>query len=333
MSFLLVLIILLLFFFVELSFSAEPSLVHVDGTYAPSLPSGSPTPSPSPSPTSTATPTNEPTATPTKSPSPTPSPTSAPLNDNPATASPTANPTYTTNPTSTAEPTSNPTETTQPTPSSTPIPELTTLIIATAIALITALAIYSKKNAKSLLGVAALTVVLTFSLMPSIVNGQATPTASPTPIVSYSLWFTNGTVFPTDGSNSNGYVNGGPYLNVGGIHCIAQGFGSSAEQMTNVVVLRNDGNVPINIDLALKNVVAPSNIQISMTYFFMNDQTFQPYCNDWIGFGNVDQNTLDPGQYMWLGITVRLGQTDVPVGKPNYSFGYSFDIEVNAIQA
>jgi hypothetical protein len=68
-------------------------------------------------------------------------------------------------------------------------------------------------------------------------------------------------------------------------------------------------------------------------YFLMNNQTFQPYGNNRMGFSNVGQNPLEPEQHMRLGITVKLGQTNVPVGTPNYSFSYSFDIEVTATQA
>ncbi len=109
------------------------------------------------------------------------------------------------------------------------------------------------------------------------------------------------------------------------------GFGSSADKTNNVVVLRNEYSVPINVTLTTQNVHAPSNIKIGLYYFFMNNQTFHPYSSQWMGNSNVGQNPLRPGQYMWLGITVSLSQPNIPlIGTPNYTFDYSFDIEVTA---
>ncbi len=293
-------------------------------------------PTPNPTPTSTSSP-----------PTPTPTPTATPnLTVTPAPPTPTPTPTPTANPASTTDPTpqaTTNTQTTDPTKTSQPpVPEITPIAIAAILVLASTLALYGSKTGKSIFkgkrsvgfAVTLLVAVLMFSLMVNGVNAQTTPSASPVAVVAYSLWFTNSTAFPTDGRNANGYVNGGPSINVGGIHCIASGFGSSADKTASVIVLRNDGNVPINVSLALRNAIAPSNIKIGFNYFLMNNQTYQPYSNSWMGLSNVGANPLAPGQCMWLAITVSLGQTNVPLtGTPNYSFNYSFDIEVAATQA
>ncbi len=282
--------------------------------------------SPSPPPTEAQNPTATPTASPSSTASPTPPGTADPTNTQNPTPTATASA-----PLADASPSPTPT-TTQPTPT---VAELTPLAIAAGLIFLSAFMLLSRRRVKHFGGAVVLIAVLLFTSMANGVYAQNnSPTDSAPQVISYSLWFTNGTAFPMDGSNANGYVNGGPFINVGGIHCIASGFGSSADKTASVVVLQNDGNVPLNISLALKNAVAPSNIQISMNNFFMNNQTYQPYCSNWMGVNNVGQNPLAPGQYMWLSITVSLGQTNVPLsGTPNYIFDYSFDLEVTATQA
>jgi hypothetical protein len=218
------------------------------------------------------------------------------------------------------------------------VPELTIAAVAAVLLIALTLAIFARKTkGKHSGGLAAATLssVLLFSFMPCAVYAQTTAVATATPpVIEFSLWYTNGTAFPTGGANANGYVNGGPFINIGGIHCIASGFGSSADKTASVVVLRNDGNVPINVKAALKNAVAPSNIQIILAQMTLNNSTYSPYSDSWFGRSNVGGNPLAPGQCMWLALTVSLGQTNVPLsGTPNYDFNYRFDIEVTATQA
>jgi hypothetical protein len=227
-------------------------------------------------------------------------------------------------------------------PSQTPdpqIPEISYVALLISALILTGLVIYGRKHlhtSKHGVLAAVFLTILMFALLPPVLLPQTqvvaqTPTSTG---AKFSLWFTNGTAFPTDGRNVEGYVNGGMYLNIGGIRCIPSGFGSSAAKMTNVVVLRNDGDAPLNVSLTLKNVVAPSNIKVSMTYYFMSPSAHSPYSDNWLGKDNVvTQNPLAPGQYLWLGITVTLTQSNVPTtGTPNYSFDYSFDIQVTGTQ-
>jgi hypothetical protein len=330
---------LVVFYLPEDSVLADsPKLVHVEGTYIPA----NPLPSTSPS---LITSTNTP--SPTRSPTTTLNPTTTPSDNAEASGTPSETLTPTTSPTtssSTNQPTAAPTPTAagdlqSPTPENQPkIPEITLIAVIFTLTLLTILAIVGRKsrtNLKSLASVAVLIGAVMFPLSANFAYGeQSTPALSTSPNVAFSLWFTNGTTFPTEGTNCNGYTNGGPYLNIGGIKPIASGFGSSADKTSSIVVIRNDGNTPANISLKLLNVVVPSNIEISMHYFSIDNQTFQPYTNQWMGNSNVGQNPLATSQYMWLAITVTLAQPDVHLsGTPNYSFSYSFDIEITATQA
>jgi len=307
--------------------SAEsPKLIHVEGTYTPAYPLPTASPTPGPTATPTTTPINSPTQPETSTNTQTPSVA-------PTETTPTGTHTSTADPTLTPNPTSNPTATDNP-----EIPELTPVALIATLVLLAAVAVFSRKSRPTLKrtgSIAVLIAVLALSLMTNVSYGQTTtPTATHTPVVGYSLWFTNGTAVPTDGANCYGVLYGGPFLNVGGIKPIASGFGSSADKTSSIIVLRNDGDTPINVSLALKNAQVPSDIEISLHYFFMNNHTYRPYTAQCMGNSNVAQNPLEPGQHMWLAITVSLAQPSVPLtGTPNYSFNYSYDIEVTATQA
>lgn len=297
---------------------------------------GSPTPTPTPS----ATPTDTPTPTPTITQQPTATPTVTPTPTTSTTSTPSINPTTNTqNPNPTQPTTTQPNPTTdQTSPPQPEVPEVTIVAVAAALLIASTLAIFSRRTKgkhSGGLAAAALASVLLFSFMPCAVYAEISPAATSTPpVIEFSLWYTNGTAFPTGGANANGYVNGGPFINIGGIHCIASGFGSSADKTASIIVLRNDGNVPISISTAMKNAVVPSNIKIILGQMTMNNSTYSPYSDSWFGRGNVGGNPLAPGQCMWLALTVSLGQTNVPLsGTPNYNFSYSFDIEVTATQA
>ncbi len=263
-------------------------------------------------------------------------------------SSPTATPTPTITPQSTPTPdltTINPTPTMTPsttTPTATPspeIPELSGLTIVLALfILLPAITVALKKASGGKLKSAVNMMVIGGLLIACLVEvSVAQPDVTPTQTSAapkFSLWFTNGTAFPDSSSNCAGYVNGGMYLNIGGIRHSVSNYGSLFAPTTNVVVLRNDGDTAITVNATLKNVNAPSNLSIGLVFFPMPPATYAPYSNNWYGNGNVaNQNPVTPGQYMYLGLQVVLSQSsNVPSGTPTYSFTYSFDIEVNATQ-
>ena len=136
----------------------------------------------------------------------------------------------------------------------------------------------------------------------SVAQPAVTPTQTST-APKFSLWFTNGTAFPSSDSNCAGYVNGGMYLNIGGIRHSVSNYGSLFAPITNVVVLRNDGDTAITVNATLKNVNAPSNISIALVFFPMPPATYAPYSNSWYGNGNVaNQNPVAPRTIHVLGL-------------------------------
>jgi hypothetical protein len=293
--------------------------IHVEGTYNPSTVT--------PTPTSTATPTATPQSTPTADPTITsPTPTMIPS----TTSTPTAVP-------STTDSTATPPPTASPTPE---IPEFPWLTIFLALfILLGSITVALKKFGGGKLK-ATVNIIVIVGLLAvcfaeiSVAQPVATPTQTATS-PKFSLWFTNGTAFPSGDSNSAGYINGGMYLNIGGIRHSISNYGSLFVPITNVVVLRNDAEAAVTVNATLKNVNTPSNISIALVFFPMPPATYAPYSNNWLGNGSVaNQNPVAPGQYMYLGLQVILSQSsNVPSGTPTFSFIYSFDIEITATQA
>jgi hypothetical protein len=286
--------------------------IHIDATYHPATLTPTPTPTNTPTTTPTATPQSTPTAEPT-------------ITNPPLTAAP-----------STTDSTPTPTPTTTLSPE---IPELSRLTIVLALfILLPAMTVALKKIGGGKLKSAVIIMVIAVLLIAWLVEvSVAQPVATPTQTAAapkFSLWFTNGTAFPGSGSNCAGYVNGGMYLNIGGIRHSVSNYGSLFAPTTNVVVLRNDGDTAITVNATLKNVNAPSNISIGLVFFPMPPATYAPYSNNWYGNSNVaNQNPVTPGQYMYLGLQVVLSQSsNAPSGTPTYSFTYSFDIEVTVTQ-
>lgn len=295
--------------------SSYSQTLHVESTYTSTNPT--PTATPSPTPTSTATSTEEPSSS-NPTPSPTPPTTSNPTQQ-PATASPTQNPDV---------------------DSESAIPEFPTATAILIIFLIVAAAavVYKKRedfgHKGSRTAAFSLIALLSFSAFAGLALTQTTAQTT-SGNLHFTLYFPNGTACLTDGSNMAGYVNGGFSLNVGGIRCSTSNYGSQYMPITNVLVLKNDGDTPITVNAALKNLNAPSNIGVWFSFYPLAPSTYAPYSNSWIWHdGNVaTQNPVAPGQHMYLGLVVTLHQTDnLPSGTPTYSFSYSFDIEVTATQ-
>jgi hypothetical protein len=153
--------------------------------------------------------------------------------------------------------------------------------------------------------------------------------------VNFTLLYYNGTAFPTGDANAAGFTYGEMYLNVGGIMTSVSSYGSLFAPETNLVVLRNDGNTSINVNATLKNVNVPTNIEVSMQFRVISAGSYSSVSHHWIGYENATAtNPVAPGQYMYLGVTVVLSQTNnEPSGTPTFSFNYSYDIEVFAVPA
>jgi hypothetical protein len=256
-----------------------------------------------------------------KYPAATPTPTATP----PPTATP--NPTNPT-PTGSASPTASPTNA---------IPEFSAVSVLAILLLLPVIAYSLKKMGKvgNLKPIAALAVIALLCTVFVGVSSAQTPTPSPTPApnVKFSLWFYNGTAFPAT-INAGTFVYGNVQLNIGGIVMSPYAYGSQFMPEVNMIVLRNDGNVPITVSVALENKNAPPNIEIGLQFVPLN-LGYAPPGSIWMGYDNLATGaTVQPGQCKWLGLVLTLEQTNnVPSGTPTFTFNFSFDIAVTATQA
>lgn len=130
-------------------------------------------------------------------------------------------------------------------------------------------------------------------------TSTADPTSTPTQTVKFSLWFPNGTACPTSLTNLPVNVYGP--------------LDTPANPTTTRLIVRNDGNVPINIAVSDSNVNVPSNIQF----------TLGP---------DVETNPIAVGQSanVYVAVTMVTTNTNFVAYQP---FSYSFDINFAATQA
>jgi hypothetical protein len=205
---------------------------------------------------------------------------------------------------------------------------------------LTSLCVLARNHKKA---ISKITVaLLLFTLLVSFYDfnlstAQTTPTPTPSaPTVKFSLWFTNGTAFPTDVTADHTYGAGNDYLDINGIPVNVDwggGFDSAAME-SGLVVLRNDGNVPIMVNATLGNVNVPSDIQLVMNWVPINPSVYSNIgnINQWMGYGNLATgSSVGVGQYVWLGLILVMMQS--PTGEVTNSVNFSFDIVVTATQA
>ena len=83
-----------------------------------------------------------------------------------------------------------------------------------------------------------------------------TSNAASTPTVKFSLFFPNGTIYPSTISNANWFR----------VNVINPTLNSTPQPLSNgPIIVRNDGNVPINDTVVASNVNLPSNIRLLLT--------------------------------------------------------------------
>jgi hypothetical protein len=138
-----------------------------------------------------------------------------------------------------------------------------------------------------------------------------TPTPTPTPTssstVKFSLFFPNGTSYPTTISSVNWF-----YVTV-----IDPETGHSQQPMPNEIMVQNDGNVPINVTASTTNVNLPSDM--SLTLFAGDSGMHSPL-------------PVGVGQSSILYIIIELNPIAYDY-TTHQSFSYSFDISIAATQA
>lgn len=149
----------------------------------------------------------------------------------------------------------------------------------------------------------------------------ATPSTSPiaqalTPTVQFSLFFPNGTAYP---STVTGAISG---VNMVVIDPLS---GHNGGWIPTCVVVRNDGNVPIAVNASLANVNVPSNLALTLNCGYYGTISGQ--------FGAdkaTSQQPIQPGQTYYMSLIAFL----TPTGNytPDQAFSYSFDVIVTATQ-
>ena len=153
-------------------------------------------------------------------------------------------------------------------------------------------------------------------------DSAATPTTVAT--ARFSLLFQNGTAIPSTLAGS--FSNFPTYTMWQSPQ--ATGFGSGWQPTSlDTLVVRNDGNVPLNITVSAANVNVPSNIDFAFNWVGIDTSKQTPS-----GQMNTQVGPIAVGQ----SATLMLMTNMAPINT-NYvsgaSFSYNFDIVVSATQA
>lgn len=167
----------------------------------------------------------------------------------------------------------------------------------------------------------------------------ASPTSSPSAVstVKYSLWYPNGTAYNLHQENTPS-VFGATNLDTNGVPVNIQ-TGLGAPPMgyaSGVIVVRNDGDVPITVNASLANVSVPSDVVLTSTCNTINPSTWGNQVNSWMGRDKLATGSiLGVGEYAWLSVQVIMTNSTGTMGaiQNHASFSYSFDVAVTAAQA
>jgi hypothetical protein len=144
--------------------------------------------------------------------------------------------------------------------------------------------------------------------LPPTPDPTATPTATTTPVsTSFSLFFANGTSYPSTISNADWFY----------VLVVDPETGHSQQPMPNEITVQNNGNVPINVTATTTIVNLPSDMSLAL---FAGDG------------GMHSPLTVGVGQSSTLYIVIELKPTAYNY-TPQQSFSYSFGISVTATQA
>lgn len=136
---------------------------------------------------------------------------------------------------------------------------------------------------------------------------SSTPDPTSSPTVKFSLFFLNGTAFPTTISGNSLYVF---------VVDPSHGGSQFAGVNPNEIMVRNDGTVPINVTANAFNVNLPSDM--SLTFLAGDSGMHSPL-------------TVGVGQSSTLYIVIEMLPTAYSY-TPHQTFSYSFDMSITATQ-
>jgi hypothetical protein len=150
---------------------------------------------------------------------------------------------------------------------------------------------------------------------------QSTPTPAPTqaantPSVQFSLFFPNGTAFPTAVSNNE--------ITTVVVDPMS---GHNGGWIPTLVVVRNDGIVPITVNATVTNKNVPSNLDLTLNCGFYGIIT-----GDFGADKATNQQPIQPGQTYYMSLIAFLTPNAYNY-QPDQQFSYSFDVTVTATQA
>jgi hypothetical protein len=180
------------------------------------------------------------------------------------------------------------------------------------------------------------TAPLPTSSQASVATAAPTSPTSAVSTVKYSLWYPNGTAYNLHQENTPS-VFGATNLDTNGVPVNVQS-GLGAPPMgyaSGVIVVRNDGDVPITVNATLANVSVPSDVKLTSTYSAINPSAWGSQVDGWMGRDKLASGTtIGVGEYAWLSVCVIMTNSTGNMGaiQNHASFSYRFDVAVSAAQ-
>ena len=226
------------------------------------------------------------------------------------------------------------------------------LLITAAVALLVAIAVPVAMAALESNQIVHVTETSTDSqqtLTPTSIATETPATSTPTPVAAsasmppetstmkFSLWYPNGSTFNLHQENTPS-VYGATGLVVNGVPVNVQS-GLGAPPMgyaSGVIVVKNDGSVPISVNASLANVTVPAGLVLTSTYSVINPATWGSQMEGWMGHDKLATgNVMGVGEYAWLSVQVILTNSTGNMGaiQTHNPIAYSFDVAVTASQA
>ncbi len=152
---------------------------------------------------------------------------------------------------------------------------------------------------------------------PTPTPTQAPAASSGVPNVAFSLFFPNGTAYP---SSVTGAIAG---VNTVVVDPLS---GHNGGWIPTCVVVKNDGNVPITVNATLANKNIPENMDLSLNCGYYGTVSG--------GYGAdkaTSQQPIQPGQTYYMSLMAFLNPKSNYT--PDQTFSYGYDVVIAASQA